>query len=208
MGPTPPTVRQSPPGKVGRNTAVFGIYSSYAGVQSGAAGLQNAGFRPTDIASLVPENQGSKDFAHRRYSKAPEGAMTGGIIGAIIGGVLGWVAGSGILFISAWKPLLNAGPVVATLAGIGALGSLGFVIGGFAGWSSPEYEAKRYQGRVRSGGLLLSVHCDNRSRSTLAKKALKMSGADSISEARESKADYAKSDEPLPRTVTGGSPER
>ncbi len=177
-------------------------------MQRGAAALQNAGFMPTDIAALVPENQGSKDFAHRRQSKAPEGAMTGGIIGGIIGGVLGWLTGSGILVISAWKPLLNAGPVVATLAGIGALGALGFIIGGLSGLSAPEYEAKRYEGRVKAGGLLLSVHCDSKHWSALAKQALKMSGAAAISEARESKADYAKSNASLPRATTGGSPER
>ncbi|HEX5483086.1 MAG TPA: DUF3341 domain-containing protein [Terriglobia bacterium] len=192
----------------GKNTTVFGIYSTYAGVQSGTDALKNAGFRTTDIAALVPENQGSKDLAHERHSKAPEGIMKGVIIGGIIGGILGWLFGSGTVIIAGLDPLLVAGPVVATLAGVGALGILGFIIGGLTGLGAPEYEARRYRGRIKHGGLLLSVHCDDdREWAKRAKKTLKLSGAASISAAKEAGADYAGTDKPLPRTVTGGSPE-
>lgn len=190
-----------------KNIAVFGLYSTYAGVQSGAEALRESGFRATDIAALVPENQGSKDLAHEKRSKAPEGAMTGAVIGAITGGVLGWLVGSGTLFVSQLRPMLSAGPVVAVLAGAGALGILGFIIGGIAGLALPEFEARRYEGRIKKGGLLLSVHCDDTRWSKLAKKTLKLTGADGISEAREAGADYAETDKPLSRAVTGGSPE-
>ncbi|MGH9452167.1 MAG: DUF3341 domain-containing protein, partial [Terriglobia bacterium] len=191
----------------GKNTGVFGIYSTYAGVQSGADALKAAGFRATDMAALVPENQGSKDLAHERHSKGPEGFMTGAIIGGIIGGVLGGLFGSGTLFFPAFQPLLNAGTVVAVLAGVGALGVLGCIIGGLAGLSAPEYETRRYQGRVKLGGLLVSVHCDSAQWAKRARQVLKQTGAEDIATATESSADYAESDKPLERTVTGGSPE-
>lgn len=191
----------------GKNMGVFGMYSTYTGVQSGADALRAAGFRPTDIAALIPENQGSKDFAHQKHSKAPEGIMTGVVIGGIIGGILGALLGTGTIVLPSTGPLLMAGPVVAALAGIGALGILGLIIGGLVGATIPEYEAKRFEGRLKTGGLLLSVHCDSAEWSKRAKQSLKLTGADGISEAREASADYAESDKPLPRTVTGGSPE-
>ena len=191
----------------GHNTAVFGIYSTQAGVQSGATALQQAGFRPTDIAALVPENQGSKDLAHERHSKAPDVAFIGAIVGFILGGVLAWLIVSGTILLKGTRPLTAAEPVVAVLAGIGALGVLGFIIGALVGLGCPEYVARRYRGRVKAGGLLLSVHCDNARWAKLARKNLKLSGADHISQAHEAGADYAGTDKPLPRSVTGGAPE-
>jgi uncharacterized protein YjbJ (UPF0337 family) len=189
------------------NTAVFGIYSTHAGIQSGTSALQGAGFRPTDIAALVPENQGSKDLAHEKHSKAPDIAFIGAIVGFIVGGVLAWLIVSGTIVIKGMRPLTTTGPVVAVLAGIGALGALGFIIGAFTGLGSPEYEARRYRGRVKRGGLLLSVHCDSEQWAKRARRTLKMSGADHISEAHEAGADYAGTDKPLSRSVTGGAPE-
>ena len=191
----------------GKNTGVFGTYSTYAGVQSAADALKTAGFRGTDVAALVPENQGSKDLALEKHSKAPDGFMIGAIIGGIIGGILGWLFGSGTIALSGLEPLVNAGAVVATLAGIGALGILGGILGGFSGLSAPEYQAKRYAGRKKNGGLLLSVHCDGPEWLKRAKQTLKVTGAENIASAREAGADYAASDKPLARTVTGGSPE-
>ncbi|MGH9376623.1 MAG: quinol:electron acceptor oxidoreductase subunit ActD [Terriglobia bacterium] len=190
----------------GRNTAVFGVYTTHTGAQSGADALRAAGFRATDTAMLIPENQGSKDFAHEKHTKAPEGVMTGVVIGGIIGGILGGLLGSGAIVVPQW-PMLAAGTVVAALAGAGALMVVGFIIGALTGLGRPEFEARRYQGRKKRGGILLSVHCDDSRWSKLAKKALKMTGAEGISEAREAGADYAETDKPLPRAVSGGSPE-
>ena len=190
-----------------KNTAVFGIYSEYAGVQSAAAALEIAGFRTTDIAALVAENKGSKDLAHERHNKGPEGLAYGAIIGGIIGGILGGLFGSGTIALSGLEPLFQAGVVLAVLAGIGALGVLGGLIGGLTGSASPEYEAKRYEGRTKTGGLLLSVHCDSPEWSARAKRTLKQTGAENIATVREAAADYAESDRPLVRTLTGASPE-
>lgn len=190
-----------------KNTGVFGIYSTYPGAQGAVAALEAAGFRTTDIAVLVAENRGSKDLAHERHSKGPEGFLCGAIIGGIIGGILGGLFGSGMIVLSGLEPLFQAGVVLAVLAGIGALGVLGGLIGGLTGSASPEYEAKRYAGRTKTGGLLLSVHCDSPEWTTRAKQTLKQTGAENIATAREAGADYAEGDKPLARTLTGASPE-
>src|SRR6201987_217472 len=104
----------------GKNTAVFGIYSTYEGVESAVDVLKSAGFRNTDISVLFPENTGTKDFAHEKGTKAPEGATAGGTTGAILGGALGWLAGIGALAIPGLGPFIAAGPIVAALAGVGA----------------------------------------------------------------------------------------
>src|SRR4030095_4159743 len=102
---------------------------------------------------------GTKDFAHEKDTKAPEGATTGAGTGAVIGGVLGWLAGIGAIAIPGLGPFIAAGPIMAALAGLGAGGAAGGIVGGLVGMGLPEYEAKRYEGRVKDGGVLISVHC-------------------------------------------------
>src|SRR6266705_3317527 len=113
----------------GKNTAVFGIYSTYEGVESTVDTLKSAGFRNTDISVLFPENVGTKDFAHQKGTKAPEGASAGAGTGAVVGGALGWLAGVGALAIPGVGPFVAAGPIVAALAGAGAVGATGGLIG-------------------------------------------------------------------------------
>jgi hypothetical protein len=188
----------------GNNTAVFGIYPTYSNVESGVEALKVAGFRNTDISVLFPQNVGSKDFAHEKGTKAPEGAMTGAGSGAVVGGVLGWIAGIGALAIPGVGPLIAAGPIMAALAGIGVGGAIGGITGALVGLGIPEYEAKRYEGRVRQGGILLSVHSDNSEWTRRAKEILERTGAQDIASAGEASADYAKSDKPHPRSASGG----
>lgn len=188
----------------GKNTAVFGIYPTYATVESGVDALKNSGFRNTDISVLFPENSGSKDFAHEKDTKAPEGAVAGAGSGAVVGGVLGWIAGIGALAIPGVGPLIAAGPVVAALAGVGAGGAIGGVTGALIGMGIPEYEAKRYNGRIREGSILISVHSDDSQWTKLAKEILERTGAQDISSTGEASADYAKTDKPLAREATGG----
>ena len=137
----------------GKNTAVFGIYPTYNAVEGGVEALKDAGFRNTDISVLFPENVGSKDFAHEKGTKAPEGAAAGAGSGAVIGGVLGWIVGIGALAIPGIGPFIAAGPIVAALAGVGVGGAIGGITGALIGLGIPEYEAKRYEGRVREGGI-------------------------------------------------------
>src|SRR5436190_12593206 len=137
------------------NTAVFGIYPDRLSTENAVAALREAGFRSTDISVLFPDNVGTKDLAHEKSSKAPEGAASGAGSGAVIGGTLGWLVGIGALAIPGLGPFIAAGPIVAALAGAGAVGVVGGVAGAVIGMGIPEYEAKRYEGRVKTGGVLL-----------------------------------------------------
>jgi len=183
----------------GKNTAVFGIYPHYANVENGVDALKSAGFRSTDISVLFPENVGTKDFAHEKGTKAPEGATAGAGTGAIIGGGLGWLAGIGALAIPGLGPFIAAGPIVAALAGVGVGGAVGGITGALIGLGIPEYEAKRYEGLVKNGGILLSVHSDNSDWTKRAKEILEITGAKDISSTSEASADFAESDKPMRR---------
>jgi|SRR5580704_17301305 hypothetical protein len=180
----------------GKNTAVFGIFRDNATVGGALHALQAAGFRNTDVSVLMPENAGTKDFVHHKDTKAPEGATTGAASGVVLGGVLGWLAGIGALAIPGVGPFIAAGPIMAMLAGAGAAGVAGGIVGSLVGMGIPEYEAKRYEGRVKAGGILLSVHCDSSEWVGRAKKILADTGAEDISSASEAAADYATSDRP------------
>ncbi len=181
---------------MGKNTAVFGIYRDTVSMGQGLERLRSAGFRSTDVSVLMPENLGTKDFAHKKDTKAPEGATTGGITGGVIGGALGWLAGIGALAIPGLGPFIAAGPIVGLLAGAGAGGAVGGFVGSLVGMGIPEYEAKRYEGRVKEGGILLSVHCDESEWVKKAKAILEQTGAEDIASSGEAAADYATSDRP------------
>lgn len=181
------------------NTAVYGIYRDRAAVEGAVDALQRGGFRNTDVSALFPENQGSKDFAIDKETKAPEGAVTGGGSGAVIGGALGWLAGMGLLVIPGLGPFLAAGPLLGLLAGVGVGGAVGGITGALVGLGIPEYEAKRYEGRVKNGGILLSVHCDSSEWVKRAGQLLKNTGADDIASCGEASADFLVSDKPAPR---------
>ena len=187
----------------GRNMSAFGLFPDQHTVTAAVDALRHAGFRNTDISVLFPENVGSKDLAHEKHTKAPEGATTGGLTGGVIGGALGWLVGIGALAIPGIGPFIAAGPIVAMLSGIGFGGALGGFTGALIGVGIPEYEAKRYEGRIRNGGILLSVHCDNSDWVKRAKEVLEHSGATDIATTSEAKADYAVSEKPLPRTTPG-----
>jgi len=183
----------------GKNTAAFGIYKTQAGAEQAVDALKLAGFRNTDISALLPENEGTKDFAHEKNTKAPEGAATGAGTGAVVGGTLGWLAGIGALAIPGVGPLIAAGPIVAALAGAGVGGTVGGLTGALVGMGIPEYEAKRYEGRVKEGGILLSVHCDSSDWTKKAKEILERTGAEDVSSTGEASADFSKTDKPMQR---------
>jgi hypothetical protein len=183
-----------------KNTAAFGIYQTRAAAEEAVAALRHAGFRNTDISALFPDNAGTKDFALEKNTKAPEGTAAGATSGAVAGGVIGWLAGIGLIAIPGIGPLIAAGPIVAALAGAGALGAVGGMVGALAGMGVPEYEAKRYEGRVKHGGILLSVHCDDHDWVKRGEEILKRTGAEDVSSASEASADFATSDKPMPRS--------
>src|SRR5215467_9564073 len=169
----------------GKRTAVFGIYPTTADAEQAVGALVVEGFSNSDISVLLPDKQGSRDFAHEKHTKAPEGTTTGATAGGVIGGALGLLAGIGAIAIPGLGPFIAAGPIMGALAGVGAGGAVGGLIGALTGMGVPEYEAKRYEGRVRNGGVLLSVHCDTSQQITRAKEVLKRTGADDVATSSE-----------------------
>jgi len=172
----------------GKNTAVFGIYKNSSLAENAVDRILAAGFSNNDISVLLPDSQSSKEFAHEKNTKAPEGTTTGVTTGGVVGGALGLLAGIGALAIPGVGPLIAAGPIMGALAGVGVGGAVGGLIGALVGMGIPEYEAKRYEGRVKEGGVLLSVHCDTSEEISRAKDLLKDTGAEDIASAGEKTA--------------------
>jgi hypothetical protein len=176
-----------------KNTAVFGIYATASTAEAAVDHLLARGFSNAAISVLLPDNESTRAFAHEKNTKAPEGTTTGVAAGGVVGGTLGLLAGIGALAIPGVGPLIAAGPVMAALAGLGAGGAIGGLVGALVGMGIPEYEAKRYEGAVKDGGTLLSVHCDTSEQIDVAKSALRETGAKDISSSGEegsSKKDY------------------
>jgi hypothetical protein len=169
-----------------KKVAVFGIYRGVSEAERGVDALvQQGSFSNSDVSVLMPDRQSSKDFAHEKHTKAPEGTTTGAVTGGTIGGTLGLLAGIGALAIPGLGPFIAAGPIMAALAGVGVGGTVGGLVGALVGMGIPEYEAKRYEGRVKDGGVLLSVHCATSEDITRANDILKETGADDISSSGE-----------------------
>jgi hypothetical protein len=168
-----------------KEIAVFGLYPSVERAEQAVDALVSAGFSSSDVSVLMADNQSSKAFAHEKQTKAPEGTATGAAAGGTIGGTLGLLAGIGALAIPGVGPFIAAGPIMATLAGVGVGGAVGGLVGALVGMGIPEYEAKRYEGRLKEGGVLLSVHCDTSEEIARAKEILKRTGADDIASAGE-----------------------
>jgi hypothetical protein len=172
----------------GKNTAVFGIYQTVNQAEAAVDRISAAGFSSNDISVLLPDSRSSKEFAHEKNTKAPEGTTTGVTAGGIVGGALGLLAGIGVLAIPGLGPFIAAGPIMGALAGLGVGGAVGGIVGALVGMGIPEYEAKRYEGRVKNGGVLLSVHCADSDEVSKAKDLLKHTGAEDISSAGEKAA--------------------
>ena len=169
----------------GKNTAAFGIYANRATAEVAVDQLLYAGFSNSDVSVLMADNQGAKDFAAEKNTKAPEGTVTGVGVGGTVGGTIGLLAGIGALAIPGVGPLIAAGPIMGALAGLGVGGAVGGLVGALVGMGIPEYEAKRYEGRVKAGGILVSVHCDNSEEVSRAKEILKSTGATDVASSGE-----------------------
>jgi len=167
------------------NKVVYGIYPNRGMVENAVQLLKDRGFRNSDVSVLFSDHEGSRQFAHQKETKAPEGTAVGAGTGAILGGTLGWLAGIGALAIPGVGPLIAAGPIMGLLAGAGIGGAVGGLTGAMIGMGIPEYEAKRFEGRVKEGGILLSVHCDDGEWVTRAKNLLEETGAEDIASTSE-----------------------
>lgn len=172
----------------GKDIVAFGIFSIRTNAEDAVDRLKIAGYRNTDISVLFPHTESSRTFALERNTKAPEGAVAGAGAGAVVGGALGWLASVGILVIPGVGPFIAAGPIMAALAGIGVGGAVGGIGGALVGMGIPEHAAKRYEGRIKKGGILLSVHCDNYELAKRAETILYGCGAEDISSTVDIKA--------------------
>ncbi len=161
--------------------AVFCIAQSEAQATTIVDELKAAGFSNNDISVLFPDKTGTKDFAHEQQTKAPEGAATGAGTGGVLGGALGWLVGIGALAIPGLGPLVAAGPIMAALSGAAAGAAVGGLSGALIGMGIPEYEAKRYEGKVKDGNILVSVHTDDSTERDRVKEIFTRAGADDIS---------------------------
>ena len=184
-------------------TAVFGIYSTREAAERATDAIVNAGFSPADISVLLPENLGNRSIGTEKATKAPEGATAGGTTGAVLGGALGMLAGIGALAIPGVGPLIAAGPIMATLAGAGVGGAIGGITGALVGLGIPEYEAKRYEGRIQKGGILLSVHCPSSDDVKRAKEIIERTGGEDVSSTSEASVDKSATDRTMRRGAGG-----
>jgi hypothetical protein len=167
------------------NKAVMCIVQTRPQADSIVQGLQAAGFSNNDISVLFPNKEGSKDFAHVHNTKAPEGAITGAGAGGAVGGTLGLLAGIGALAIPGVGPFIAAGPLLAALSGAAAGAAVGGVAGALVGMGIPEIEAKRYEGKIKGGNLLISVHAETSAQQKRAEEIYKAAKAEDISSAGE-----------------------
>lgn len=184
------------------NLVVYGIYRSQEAVEVALDVLMQYKFRTADVSVLFSSPDTNREFAHKNETKAPEGAMYGGSSGAVIGGTLGLLAGIGLIAIPGVGPFVAAGPIMSTLAGAGVGSTVGGVAGALIGLGFPEYEAKRYEGHINDGGILLSVHADNKEWQRKAQQVLKQTGAESISMSKEATADQKFEDTPRTHTYS------
>lgn len=171
------------------NKAVFAIFNTRIDLENGIDKLKLNGFRLSDISVLLPQDVSTQELKHTKSTKAPEGAAAGAGTGAVLGGTLGLLAGIGMLAIPGVGPFIGAGPIMASLAGIGVGGTVGAVSGALIGLGIPEYEANRYEGFIKEGGILMSVHVDDSSWAKKAKIILESAGARDISLSKELKGD-------------------
>ena len=165
--------------------AVFCLSDSEVQAENIVTELKSAGFSNNDISVLFPDKAGTKDFAHEQHTKAPEGAATGAGTGGILGGGLGWLIGIGSLAIPGVGPFIAAGPIMAALAGAGIGAAVGGLTGALVGMGIPEYEAKRYEGKIKEGNILISVHSENSEERKRVKDIFERAGAHDISSTEE-----------------------
>ncbi len=165
--------------------SVFCIVSDYDQAITIVNQLKSAGFSRDDVSVLLPDTYSTRDFAHEQHTKAAEGATVGAGTGGVLGGALGWLAGIGTLAIPGLGPFVAAGPIMAALSGAAVGATVGGLTGALIGMGIPEYEAKRYEGKIRGGNILISVHSESSEETQLAKEIFEDCGADDVATSAE-----------------------
>jgi hypothetical protein len=175
--------------KQDKKIVVFGLFDQRRALEAAIDTLRLEGFRDADISALLPDMPATRELAHEKHTKAPEGATVGAAAGGVLGGTLGLLVGLGALAIPGLGPFIAAGPIMATLAGAGVGGAVGTLTGALVGMGIPEYEAKRYESFLNKGGSLLSVHADDSDWAARAKRILDSCGAKGIDKTSEASGD-------------------
>jgi hypothetical protein len=168
--------------------------------------LREAGFSNNDISVLLPDKSGTRDFAHEQHTKAPEGATAGAGTGGLLGGGLGWLVGIGALAIPGLGPFIAAGPIMAALSGAALGAAVGGLTGALIGMGIPEFEAKRYEGKLKQGNILISVHSENSAETGRATDIFRKAGAIDINTASETKVPAPSESKVTIPSKTGRSP--
>ena len=168
--------------------AVYGIVGTPTQAEQVVDGLKRDNFSNNDISVLFPDKSGTKDFAHEKHTKAPEGAATGAGTGGVLGAAAGWLVGIGSLAIPGVGPFIAAGPIMAALSGAAIGATVGGLVGTLVGLGIPEYEAKSYEGKITKGGILIAIHTEDSKERDRAKEILKNAGAEDISSTSEAAA--------------------
>jgi uncharacterized protein YcfJ len=176
--------------------AVMCIVQNQNQAESIVGHLQGAGFANNNISVLFPDKSGTKDFAHEHNTKAPEGAIAGASAGGVLGGTLGLLVGIGALAIPGLGPVIAAGPLLAALSGAAAGATVGGITGALIGMGIPEVEAKRYEGKVKGGNLLISVHTETSDEQKRAETIFKTARAEDICSTSEASVPKAKESRP------------
>src|SRR6186713_2514546 len=179
--------------------AVFCIAQTESQASNIVDQLKAAGFSNNDISVLFPDKQGTKDFAHEQNTKAPEGAATGAGTGGVLGGALGLLAGIGALAIPGVGPFIAAGPIMAALSGAAVGAAVGGITGALIGLGIPEFEAKRYEGKIKGGNVLVSVHSESSDETKRAKVIFEAAGAEDIATSGEAGVPGKQADQPRSR---------
>ena len=185
--------------------SVFCIATNRAQAEQIVGQLQTANFSANDISALFADKETTRDFAHEKHTKAPEGAVTGVATGAVVGGALGWIAGIGALAIPGVGPFIAAGPIIAALSGVAIGGAVGGVAGALIGMGIPELEAKRYENKLKEGNILISVHTENSDEIKRAKEIFTNAGAQDICTTGEAAAPKPKNDKNIAPELAGNS---
>jgi hypothetical protein len=168
--------------------AVFCIANTEAQAEAIVNDLQADGFSNNDISVLFPDSTGTKDFAHEKHTKAPEGATAGVSTGGILGGALGWLAGIGSISLPGLGVFMAAGPIMAALSGAAVGAAVGGLTGALVGMGVPEFEARRYEGKLKEGNILISVHVENGKEENIVKDIFRQANAHDISQQKEAAA--------------------
>ncbi|MDZ4829443.1 MAG: hypothetical protein SGJ09_04495 [Phycisphaerae bacterium] len=165
--------------------SVFCIVPTTAKANEIIGNLEIAGIGKADISVLLPDRSGTRDFAHEAHTKLPEGTAVGAASGGVVGGALGLLAGIGLLAIPGLGPFIAAGPIMAALSGMAVGATIGGVTGALIGLGMPELEAKRYEGKLKEGNVLISAHASSADDVKRVKNVFERAGATDISVSSE-----------------------